>query len=138
MYEFLRPNYRNVLLEPLVFLQLKCCKVLTFILWTSEVHTSFSTSKLIKIIELVNDDPEQKRQKDGRHATTSTAQSYSQVERQKASQFQFGSVEILIITMGDSKKFNSFGMERMKQKDEEARLERMNTKQRKGTPTVRK
>ena len=38
--------------------------------------------------------------------------------------------------MGDSKKFNSFGMERMKQKDEEARLERMNTRQRKGTPTV--
>eukprot|EP00093_Oithona_nana_P003941 03941.XXX_97885_96781_1 [CDS] Oithona nana genome sequencing. len=37
--------------------------------------------------------------------------------------------------MGDSKKFNSFGMERMKQKDEEARLERMNTRQRKGTPT---
>ena len=27
-------------------------------------------------------------------------------------------------------------MERMKQKDEEARLERMNTRQRKGTPTV--
>ena len=40
----------------------------------------------------------------------------------------------------DSKKLNSFGtfgMEKMKQKDEEARLERMNTKQRKGTPTVR-
>ena len=40
-----------------------------------------------------------------------------------------------IITMAD-KKFNSFGMEKMKQKDEEARLERMNTKQRRGTPTV--
>jgi len=40
-----------------------------------------------------------------------------------------------VCNMGDSKKFNSFGMERMKQKDEEARLERMNTRQRKGTPT---
>jgi hypothetical protein len=30
----------------------------------------------------------------------------------------------------------SFGMERMKQKDEESRLERMNTKQKRGTPTV--
>ena len=38
--------------------------------------------------------------------------------------------------MADSKKIGSFGMERMKQKDEEARLERMNTRQRKGTPTV--
>ena len=41
--------------------------------------------------------------------------------------------------MADSKKLKvgSFGMEKMKQKDEEARLERMNTKQRRGTPTVR-
>ena len=31
----------------------------------------------------------------------------------------------------------TFGMEKMKQKDAEARLERMNTKQRRGTPTVR-
>lgn len=38
--------------------------------------------------------------------------------------------------MADKKTFNSFGMEKMKQKDEEARLERMNTKQRRGTPTV--
>ena len=41
--------------------------------------------------------------------------------------------------MADSggKKINySFGMEKMKQKDEEARLERMNTKQKRGTPTV--
>ena len=40
--------------------------------------------------------------------------------------------------MGDTKlKVNySFGMEKMKQKDEEARLERMNTKQKRGTPTV--
>ena len=40
-----------------------------------------------------------------------------------------------------SKKLSSpggtFGMEKMKQKDAEARLERMNTKQRRGTPTVR-
>lgn len=39
--------------------------------------------------------------------------------------------------MTESKRFNSFGMEKMKQKDEEARLERMNTKQKRGTPTVR-
>ncbi len=39
---------------------------------------------------------------------------------------------------GGPKKINySFGMEKMKQKDEEARLERMNTKQKRGTPTVR-
>ena len=31
----------------------------------------------------------------------------------------------------------TFGMEKMKQKDAEQRLERMNTKQRRGTPTVR-
>ena len=44
------------------------------------------------------------------------------------------------IMAAETKKLNSFGtfgMEKMKQKDEEARLERMNTKQKRGTPTVR-
>ena len=41
--------------------------------------------------------------------------------------------------MGDTKRVNySFGMEKMKQKDQESRLERMNTKQKRGTPTVLK
>ena len=38
--------------------------------------------------------------------------------------------------MGDKRVNYSFGMEKMKQKDEEAKLDRMNTKQKRGTPTV--
>lgn len=38
--------------------------------------------------------------------------------------------------MESSKKIQSFAMERMKAKDEEDRMEKMNTKQRRGTPTV--
>lgn len=38
--------------------------------------------------------------------------------------------------MADAPKFGSFGMEKMKQKDEEERIKRMNTKQKRGTPTV--
>jgi len=37
--------------------------------------------------------------------------------------------------MADAPKFGSFGMEKMKQKDEEERIKRMNTKQKRGTPT---
>ena len=36
-----------------------------------------------------------------------------------------------------SSKGNSLAMERMKEKDEQDRLARMNTKQKRGTPTVR-
>ena len=39
--------------------------------------------------------------------------------------------------MADTPKFGSFGMEKMKQKDEEERIKRMNTKQKRGTPTVK-
>ena len=39
---------------------------------------------------------------------------------------------------GAIRKCNNFAMEKMRQKDAEDRLQRMNTKQRLGTPTVHK